>query len=378
MRTEVRHNWFSFLRRLLPGRYLYAVSLALVLSTSFVHAQENIIELTNADVLAMVRDKLPSDAIIAKIQTSLCHFDTFPTVISELRYKGVPEEILVAMVAAPIGRATKSIEDTTSKKAAARREVPPDGSTSTPSAPRTNVESAKITESNPKSLAGSKTAVTRLVTVPAKEKTGVDPVTSAGKATLPAVKVTPKTEKVIGSTASATVGPTLNTKTAPVPSAQKQNGETISATLPLPEPVKVESGIFANRNLPKIDIAVAQPAPINVGPEPTEKRVSAPTNSVPTGPPKQADTTSQVLTNIEIIKLLRSGSSITSVVAAIKAAPGNYDLSAKALLDLRDAGADASVFLSMMEINQKAIHTKSARSTNNESVPPKKPEEKKD
>ena len=376
MRTEVRNSWFPLLRRLLPGGYLYAVPLALVLSTAFAYAQENVIELTNADVLAMVRDKVPSDAIITKIQTSLCHFDTFPTVISELRYKGVPEEILVAMVAAPIGRPTKSIEDTTSNKpAATKREVPPAGSTSTPSAPKTNVESAKATESSPKSLAGSETIETRLVTLPAKEKTAVEPATSAGKATLPAVKVTPKTENLNGSAASATVGPP-KTIAAPVPAAHKQNRETISATLPLPEPVKLESGITANPKVPLIDTAVPQPAPINASAGPTEKRVSEPSNSAPTEQPKQAATNPQVLTNSEIIKLLRGGSSITSVVAAIKAAPGNYDLSAKALLDLRDAGADASVFLSMMEVNQKAIDTKTARSSNNAGVPPKKPEEK--
>ena len=377
MRTEVRNSWFSFLRRLLPRGYAYAIPLALILSTSFVHAQENIIELTNADVLAMVRDKLPSAAIVAKIQTSLCHFDTFPMVISELRYKGVPEEVLVAMVVAPIGRPTRPIEDTTGNKPPAeKREVPPVASTTTPSAPRTNVESAKATESNPKSLAGSKTAATRLVTVPAKEKTAVDPVTSAGKTTLPAVKVTPKTENGTGSAASAAVGPTPNTTTAPAASARKQNSETISASLPLPEPVKVESGISANPKLPAIDIATSQPAPINAGAEPTEKRVSEPTTAAPTAQPKQTDTTSRVLTNLEVIKLLRGGSSITSVVAAIKAAPGNYDLSAKSLLDLRDAGADASVFLSMMEINQKAVDNKTARSANNQAVPPKKPEDK--
>jgi hypothetical protein len=373
----VRNDWFSFLRRLLPSRYLCAVPLALVLSTSVVYPQENVIELTNADVLAMVRDKLSSDAIITKIQTSLCHFDTFPTVISELRYRGVPEEILVAMVAAPIGRPTKSIENTASNKpAATKREVPPAASMSTPSAPRTNAESAKANESNPKRLAGSETAVTPLVTVPAKEKTAVEPVTSAGKAKLPAVKVTPKTENVTGQISSATAGPTPKRIAAPVPAAKKQNRETISATLPLPEPVKLESAISAKPKLPVIDTAVPQPGPINVVAGPTEKRVSGSTKSAPTEQPKQAATTPQVLTNSEVIKLLRGGSSITSVVAAIKAAPGNYDLSAKALLDLRDAGADAAVFLSMMEKNQKAIDTKTARSGNNEDVTPKKPEEK--
>ena len=102
----MRNNWFSTLRSFLPGTQLYSIPLAFALSVTFVYAQENVIELTNSNVLAMVRDKLPTEAIVKKIQSSRCHFDTFPTVISELRQRGVPEEVLIAMVAAPVGRPT--------------------------------------------------------------------------------------------------------------------------------------------------------------------------------------------------------------------------------------------------------------------------------
>lgn len=57
----------------------------------------------------MVNAKVPADVIITKIQTSRCHFDTFPPVISELSYRGVPAEILVAMIEAPVGRPTKRV-----------------------------------------------------------------------------------------------------------------------------------------------------------------------------------------------------------------------------------------------------------------------------
>jgi hypothetical protein len=51
----------------------------------------------------MVSTKLSADDIITKIKTSRCHFDTNPTVLEELRYKRVPEAVLVAMSEAPFG-----------------------------------------------------------------------------------------------------------------------------------------------------------------------------------------------------------------------------------------------------------------------------------
>src|SRR6201988_540612 len=57
--------------------------------------------LTNGDILTMVRAKLPSALIIEKIRNSSCAFDTFPSVLAELKYKGVPDEVLMAMVHPP-------------------------------------------------------------------------------------------------------------------------------------------------------------------------------------------------------------------------------------------------------------------------------------
>src|ERR1043165_9294652 len=65
---------------------------------------QDLAPLTNADVVTMVRAKLPAALIIEKINTSSCTFDTFPSVLAELKYKGVPDEILMAMVQAPHGR----------------------------------------------------------------------------------------------------------------------------------------------------------------------------------------------------------------------------------------------------------------------------------
>jgi hypothetical protein len=70
--------------------------------TPSVFPQENV-RLTNADVLTMVRAKLPPALIVEKIKTSSCAFDTFPSVLAELKYKGVPDEVLMAMVEYPNG-----------------------------------------------------------------------------------------------------------------------------------------------------------------------------------------------------------------------------------------------------------------------------------
>ena len=74
-------------------------------------SQDGVITLTNADVLTMVRAKLPAAVIIEKINNSSSRFDTFPSVLSELKYKGVPDDVLLAMVQAPAGMRAKRLEE---------------------------------------------------------------------------------------------------------------------------------------------------------------------------------------------------------------------------------------------------------------------------
>lgn len=86
---------------------LLSVVLALVLSLSCVSlafAQTTLTPLTNTDIMTMVRAKLPAALIVQKINTSPCAFDTFPSVLAELKYRGVPDEVLMAMVEAPHGK----------------------------------------------------------------------------------------------------------------------------------------------------------------------------------------------------------------------------------------------------------------------------------
>ena len=83
-----------------------SVLLALTLSlscVSFAFAQDGVMTLKNSDIMTMVRAKLPAAVIIEKINTSSCSFDTFPSVLAEMKYRGVPDEVLLAMVQAPHG-----------------------------------------------------------------------------------------------------------------------------------------------------------------------------------------------------------------------------------------------------------------------------------
>ena len=92
---------------------LLSLVLALTLSLSFIPSAsaQDLTALSNADILTMVRAKLPSTLIVEKINTSNCNFDTFPSVLAELKHKGVGDEVLMAMVQAPHGSPLKLIKE---------------------------------------------------------------------------------------------------------------------------------------------------------------------------------------------------------------------------------------------------------------------------
>lgn len=85
--------------------------------------QQGFSAMTNSDILMMVKAKLPTDVIIEKINTSDCNFDTFPSVLAELKYRGVPDEILMAMVKSPHGSRKLSSPAPTSTAATAESEA---------------------------------------------------------------------------------------------------------------------------------------------------------------------------------------------------------------------------------------------------------------
>jgi hypothetical protein len=56
--------------------------------------------LTNQDIMNMIKAKLTTEIIIAKIRASPCNFDTSPAELQRLKSEGVPDEIIVAMIGA--------------------------------------------------------------------------------------------------------------------------------------------------------------------------------------------------------------------------------------------------------------------------------------
>lgn len=59
--------------------------------------------LRNGDVLRMHRAGMKPSEIIVRIVNSPCNFDTFPQVLRELKMKGLPDTVLMAMVTVPYG-----------------------------------------------------------------------------------------------------------------------------------------------------------------------------------------------------------------------------------------------------------------------------------
>ena len=66
-------------------------------------SQPSVPVLHNSDVLRMVKEGIKPGEIIAKIVTSSCEFDVFPPVLRDLKMRGVPDTILMAMKMVPYG-----------------------------------------------------------------------------------------------------------------------------------------------------------------------------------------------------------------------------------------------------------------------------------
>lgn len=93
---------------------LLSVLLVLTLSVLFVPfalGQDGFAQLSNGDILTMVKAKLSSTLIVEKINSSSCNFDTFPSVLAELKYRGIPDEVLMAMVRSPHGARSRPIAE---------------------------------------------------------------------------------------------------------------------------------------------------------------------------------------------------------------------------------------------------------------------------
>ena len=86
------------------------VALALAGAVSLARAQPQQLPweaLTNRQIVHLVKSKVPTEEIIAKIKNSRCHFDTTLTILEELENQGVPAEVINAMAEAPYGPPAK-------------------------------------------------------------------------------------------------------------------------------------------------------------------------------------------------------------------------------------------------------------------------------
>jgi Peptidase family M48 len=83
--------------------YCVLVACPVALNANLVQYQDSQDAITNQDILEMVRAKISAAEIIARIKTARCHFDTVPSVLDELQYKGVPPAVLMAMIEVPYG-----------------------------------------------------------------------------------------------------------------------------------------------------------------------------------------------------------------------------------------------------------------------------------
>ena len=69
--------------------------------------------LRNEDILEMLKSGLSNKAVVAKIAGSNCRFDTSPKALDVLKKAGVPEDVVLAMVQAPMGSPTGPHPDAT-------------------------------------------------------------------------------------------------------------------------------------------------------------------------------------------------------------------------------------------------------------------------
>jgi hypothetical protein len=89
-----------------------AMGLLLLLTPSLANAmsgETDITPLSNKDVLVMVQQHVPEEAIIKAINSSPCTFDTFPPVLKDMKRRGVPDAVLQAMIQAPYGPASQNV-----------------------------------------------------------------------------------------------------------------------------------------------------------------------------------------------------------------------------------------------------------------------------
>jgi hypothetical protein len=80
--------------------------------------------LHNADILRMHNRGAKAGVIISKIVTSSCNFDTFPPVLRDLKRRGIPDTVLMAMTMVPYGPPASTQKTANTIPGTARAQIP--------------------------------------------------------------------------------------------------------------------------------------------------------------------------------------------------------------------------------------------------------------
>jgi hypothetical protein len=125
-KVEVLGKWFDYLQiRTLDGKVGWARSVDVTggpsasptatpfgLTNSPVQPQHDVVvPLSNKDILSMQGMRLSPEVIIAKIKSSPTSFDTSAAALQKLKYAGVPDKVIVAMVQAPAAPVSAAITE---------------------------------------------------------------------------------------------------------------------------------------------------------------------------------------------------------------------------------------------------------------------------
>jgi hypothetical protein len=104
--------------------FLFLTNCSIALGQNSTPALAQVRPLTNNDVIRMVEQSEKPMQIIARIFTSNCNFDIFPPVLADLKRRGVPDTVLLAMRTAPYGPPALADVDSKISQLAAPAQIP--------------------------------------------------------------------------------------------------------------------------------------------------------------------------------------------------------------------------------------------------------------
>lgn len=103
--------------------FLLLTNCSVALGQNHTPALTQVSALKNNDVLRMLERGEKPAQIISKILTSHCNFDVFPPVLADLKRRGVPDTVLVAMKMAPYGPPALADVDSKISQLAAQAQI---------------------------------------------------------------------------------------------------------------------------------------------------------------------------------------------------------------------------------------------------------------